>query len=36
MTRLGYESGLVTGLYLGALLVIATELAGYFASFFLP
>ncbi len=31
MNRLGFESGLTTGLYLGALLVIATELVCFFA-----
>ncbi len=34
--RLSYASGLHFGLWLGAGLVIAAELAGYFASFFLP
>ena len=34
--KLYYVAGLNMGLYLGAGLVIAAELAGYFASFYLP
>ncbi len=34
--RLSYESGLRLGLWIGGALVIAAELAGYFASSFLP